>query len=241
MNEHTLSVGSYTVTFPLPRVSKQHIIMTFCNSCGEIPRRCQCSAIKRLEKVTAPAGPKIRKGDWIKDQPNAHNITNEQMIAVSKQVQDTASALSAYEKDETRHGQQKWKTFETNYQRTKGITLAQSLQEIEQFAKTGQNTNRVKSPTSDQIDNKEGRTRDSNTSITSDREETSKFYVDEASRITSSSSSVQHAIPRRSNQVGNKSAKENIQFKENTAKGTNFLIQYQDKVKRSYQPKRNLV
>lgn len=34
-------------------------------------------------------------------------------------------------------GQQKWKLFETNYQREKGISLEQSLQEIEEFERTG--------------------------------------------------------------------------------------------------------
>jgi len=41
------------------------------------------------------------------------------------------TAAASEEEKEKKYGQQKWGLFETNYQRTKGITTEQSLQEIE--------------------------------------------------------------------------------------------------------------
>lgn len=41
------------------------------------------------------------------------------------------------DKNEKKHNQQKWGLFETNYQREKGITTEESLQEIEQFQAEG--------------------------------------------------------------------------------------------------------
>eukprot|EP01108_Squamamoeba_japonica_P002985 TRINITY_DN2496_c0_g2_i1.p1 TRINITY_DN2496_c0_g2~~TRINITY_DN2496_c0_g2_i1.p1 ORF type:complete len:191 (+),score=9.07 TRINITY_DN2496_c0_g2_i1:38-574(+) len=49
---------------------------------------------------------------------------------------DVTDAVKASDDNETR-GQQKWKGFETNYQRTKGISTDESIKEIEEFARTG--------------------------------------------------------------------------------------------------------
>eukprot|EP00512_Aurantiochytrium_limacinum_P005028 CAMPEP_0171498682 /NCGR_PEP_ID=MMETSP0958-20121227/7991_1 /TAXON_ID=87120 /ORGANISM="Aurantiochytrium limacinum, Strain ATCCMYA-1381" /LENGTH=193 /DNA_ID=CAMNT_0012033119 /DNA_START=88 /DNA_END=669 /DNA_ORIENTATION=+ len=50
-----------------------------------------------------------------------------------RENEDTASK----EKREKRYNQQQWGLFETNYQREKGITTEESLQEIERFERDG--------------------------------------------------------------------------------------------------------
>mmetsp|Transcript_17136 Transcript_17136/g.21111 ORF Transcript_17136/g.21111 Transcript_17136/m.21111 type:complete len:163 (+) Transcript_17136:292-780(+) len=55
------------------------------------------------------------------------------MCEVTEKVREAEFVLSV-DKEAKRYGQQKWKIFETNYQRTKGITLEESLEEIENFA-----------------------------------------------------------------------------------------------------------
>ena len=47
------------------------------------------------------------------------------------------SAAAPQAEKEKKYGQQKWGLFETDYQRRKGITTEQSLQEIEQFCEGG--------------------------------------------------------------------------------------------------------
>ena len=53
--------------------------------------------------------------------------------AATRTFIDSASAAEKADKK----GQQKWGLFETNYQRTKGISTAESMNEIEEFARTG--------------------------------------------------------------------------------------------------------
>lgn len=56
-----------------------------------------------------------------------------------------ANANASDKDKQAKYGQQKWGLFETNYQRNKGITLEQSLQEIEGSARSG-NTSIKKNP-----------------------------------------------------------------------------------------------
>jgi len=60
----------------------------------------------------------------------------EDMVGVTGAVRSyTANATP--EERERKYGQQKWGLFETDYQRRKGITTEQSLQEIEDFCANG--------------------------------------------------------------------------------------------------------
>jgi hypothetical protein len=56
-----------------------------------------------------------------------------QTTQATKQYVASATA----DEQQSRKGQQQWGLFETNYQRTKGISTAESMQEIEDFARTG--------------------------------------------------------------------------------------------------------
>jgi hypothetical protein len=58
------------------------------------------------------------------------------LLQATTATRSYVSAASEAEKD-SRKGQQKWGLFETNYQRNKGISTAESMQEIEDFARTG--------------------------------------------------------------------------------------------------------
>ena len=58
----------------------------------------------------------------------------ENLTTVTGAVRANLASASEEQKDK-KYGQQKWGMFETHYQRTKGITTEQSLQEIEDFAK----------------------------------------------------------------------------------------------------------
>eukprot|EP00300_Choanocystis_sp_HF-7_P022371 c21616_g1_i1.p1 GENE.c21616_g1_i1~~c21616_g1_i1.p1 ORF type:complete len:199 (+),score=40.47 c21616_g1_i1:30-626(+) len=79
---------------------------------------------------------------WLRAQQQQRKvpISNANVMAqnpaglsgVTGAVRDHMNNASASEKSGT-SGQQKWGLFETNYQRTKGITTEQSLQEIEAF------------------------------------------------------------------------------------------------------------
>ena len=64
------------------------------------------------------------------------NYTNEQLTGTTDAVRNYMDNASEKEKTEKK-GQQQWGLFETNYQRNKGITTDQSLQEIEEFCKGG--------------------------------------------------------------------------------------------------------
>merc|ERR1712063_208449 len=64
------------------------------------------------------------------------NYTNEQLTGATGAVRNYIDNASEKEKTEKK-GQQQWGLFETNYQRNKGISTEQSLNEIEQFCKDG--------------------------------------------------------------------------------------------------------
>jgi len=61
--------------------------------------------------------------------PGTH-YTAEELTGTTQAVRSYAASASQAEK-EKKFGQQKWGLFETNYQRNKGITTDESLQEIE--------------------------------------------------------------------------------------------------------------
>mmetsp|Transcript_19145 Transcript_19145/g.29987 ORF Transcript_19145/g.29987 Transcript_19145/m.29987 type:complete len:209 (-) Transcript_19145:108-734(-) len=69
----------------------------------------------------------------------------------SGSLQGTCDAVRNYQNNastaekEKKYNQQKWGLFETNYQREKGITTEQSLQEIEEFAAGGGKTQGIDS------------------------------------------------------------------------------------------------
>merc|ERR1712137_1338023 len=67
-------------------------------------------------------------------KPNKMN--KEDMTNTTGAVRDYMNSASEKEKTELK-GQQKWGLFETNYQRNKGISTDQSLQEIEDFCQGG--------------------------------------------------------------------------------------------------------
>merc|ERR1712137_474203 len=68
------------------------------------------------------------------------NYTNEQLKDTTGAVRNYMANASEKEKTEKK-GQQQWGLFETNYQRNKGISTDQSLNEIEQFCKDGVTVN----------------------------------------------------------------------------------------------------
>jgi len=62
--------------------------------------------------------------------------TREQAVGITSTVRAYQNVASDEEKNK-KYNQQKWGLFETNYQRTKGITTEQSLQEIERTFGSG--------------------------------------------------------------------------------------------------------
>ena len=62
--------------------------------------------------------------------------STSELRGVTAAVRSYSAAAPQAEK-EKKYGQQKWGLFETDYQRRKGITTEQSLQEIEQFCEGG--------------------------------------------------------------------------------------------------------
>eukprot|EP01089_Gocevia_fonbrunei_P022285 TRINITY_DN8960_c0_g1_i1.p1 TRINITY_DN8960_c0_g1~~TRINITY_DN8960_c0_g1_i1.p1 ORF type:complete len:188 (+),score=75.62 TRINITY_DN8960_c0_g1_i1:3-566(+) len=61
---------------------------------------------------------------------------SDELRGVTGAIRDYSNNASQAEKDK-KTGQQQWGLFETNYQRNKGITTDQSLDEIEDFSKNG--------------------------------------------------------------------------------------------------------
>ena len=116
--------------------------MPFCTNCGsQLPpssKFCpECGTKAPETNVSSKAA-----------QFSSANRSPDSLLAPSKQNQGgsltgTTQAVRSYmasaseEEKEKKYGQQKWGLFETDYQRRKGITTEQSLQEIEDFAKNG--------------------------------------------------------------------------------------------------------
>ncbi|GBG33655.1 Hypothetical Protein FCC1311_098782 [Hondaea fermentalgiana] len=88
---------------------------------------CQCGEPVRLNPVYCPhCGEKLRDVDGDEDE----------LTAVTNAVRENEATASP-EKREKRYNQQQWGLFETNYQREKGISTEESLQEIERFQADG--------------------------------------------------------------------------------------------------------
>lgn len=117
--------------------------MPFCTNCGsQLPPSSKfcpgCGTKVPTTTVTAKAA-----------QFSSANRSPDSLLAPSKQTQGqgsltgTTQAVRTYiagaseEEKEKKYGQQKWGLFETDYQRRKGITTEESLQEIEDFARNG--------------------------------------------------------------------------------------------------------
>jgi hypothetical protein len=95
--------------------------MAYCSQCGEILKAH--NFCMRCGKNSSPRLP---------NDP----MKKEDLGEITSAVRGFVDAASD-EKKEKREGQQKWKLFETHYQRTKGITLEESLLEIENFMEHG--------------------------------------------------------------------------------------------------------
>lgn len=95
--------------------------MAYCSQCGEILKAH--NFCMRCGKNSVPHLP---------NQP----LQKEELGEITSAVRGFMDVASD-EKKEGRTHQQKWKLFETHYQRTKGITLEQSLLEIENFMDHG--------------------------------------------------------------------------------------------------------
>eukprot|EP01105_Mastigella_eilhardi_P013146 TRINITY_DN298_c3_g1_i1.p1 TRINITY_DN298_c3_g1~~TRINITY_DN298_c3_g1_i1.p1 ORF type:complete len:216 (-),score=56.87 TRINITY_DN298_c3_g1_i1:90-737(-) len=104
--------------------------MVFCAQCGEIVNGKFCS------KCGAPVGGGGATPPPCPPRNSSGQPQEEQLTGVTSAVRDYAAHASTEEK-EKKYGQQKWGLFETNYQRNKGISTDQSLQEIEDFAHHG--------------------------------------------------------------------------------------------------------
>lgn len=103
--------------------------MVFCSNCGtQVPDAARfCPECGTQASSAASSSGGVFTGD---------THTSEELTGVTSAVRSYAANASAEEK-EKKYGQQKWGLFETNYQRNKGISTEQSLQEIEEFASTG--------------------------------------------------------------------------------------------------------
>lgn len=118
--------------------------MVFCGDCGtknaDDGLFCQeCGAsLQAPDKVAAPAAPAEGVGGAVQEYTD--KIQKEYAIDPEEGVCSAVrSYISGATKAETekKTGQQQWGLFETNYQRTKGITTEESLQEIENAVNHG--------------------------------------------------------------------------------------------------------
>eukprot|EP01087_Luapelamoeba_hula_P007755 TRINITY_DN1902_c0_g1_i3.p1 TRINITY_DN1902_c0_g1~~TRINITY_DN1902_c0_g1_i3.p1 ORF type:complete len:221 (-),score=62.78 TRINITY_DN1902_c0_g1_i3:59-721(-) len=105
--------------------------MVFCSECGSGPLPAGASFCAKCG--TAVPGAAVHTGGT---QVSGTPYTREEITNVTGAVRDYAANASQKEK-ETKYNQQKWGLFETNYQRNKGITTDESLQEIEEFCQHG--------------------------------------------------------------------------------------------------------
>lgn len=108
-------------------------------------RKC----LAALKTIVEQRGTLEKQNIWRKDaaevrakQNNVrHNYHKKEVKTLSDVTQAVRNFKESTNKDADlryqKKGQQKWKLFETNYQREKGISLEQSLQEIEEFERTG--------------------------------------------------------------------------------------------------------
>jgi len=98
----------------------------YCTSCGEI--------IINNAKFCSKCGTQIAVN--FSARTDLETPSTEQLTGVTSGVRSYINNASEDEKN-SKKGQQSWGLFETNYQRNKGITTHQSLDEIEQFSNEG--------------------------------------------------------------------------------------------------------
>lgn len=105
--------------------------MGFCGECGaEVAQAKFCPSCGFATKNAAPSVATATQ-KYQENLPKNYSTDGYNGVGgIVDAVRGYANAASEEEK-EKKTGQQKWGMFETNYQRTKGITTEQSLQEIE--------------------------------------------------------------------------------------------------------------
>jgi len=112
--------------------------MPFCVNCGtSLPagaKFCPSCGTKAPGDAPAPSTPPRNSTAAAYEAAGGH--TTGELRGVTSAVRDYTAHASQAEKDK-KYGQQKWGLFETDYQRRKGITTEQSLQEIEAFCDGG--------------------------------------------------------------------------------------------------------
>jgi len=115
--------------------------MPFCTNCGtrvDGAKFCPNCGTKVADACEPAAPPPCPRGAPAPQRPSdmVSHEKKEEMVGVTGAVRSYTANASAEEK-ERKYGQQKWGLFETDYQRRKGITTEQSLQEIEDFCANG--------------------------------------------------------------------------------------------------------
>jgi len=112
--------------------------MVFCSNCGTslsaTAKFCPNCGTKVEAPAPAPATPP--RGSVCAQAEANGGYSAGELRGVTNAVRDYSNNASQAEK-EKKYGQQKWGLFETDYQRRKGITTEQSLQEIEAFCDGG--------------------------------------------------------------------------------------------------------
>lgn len=118
--------------------------MPFCTNCGsQLPPSSKfcpgCGTKVPTTTVTAKAA-QFSSANRSPDSLLAPSTSSKQgqgSLTGTTQAVRTYIAGASEEEKEKKYGQQKWGLFETDYQRRKGITTEESLQEIEDFARNG--------------------------------------------------------------------------------------------------------
>lgn len=106
----------------------------FCPSCGTAVAAAVAPAPVARDSPPPPTPP--RNNTVAAAAEAAGGPSTGELRGVTAAVRSYSAAAPQAEK-EKKYGQQKWGLFETDYQRRKGITTEQSLQEIEAFCDGG--------------------------------------------------------------------------------------------------------
>mmetsp|Transcript_680 Transcript_680/g.1131 ORF Transcript_680/g.1131 Transcript_680/m.1131 type:complete len:219 (+) Transcript_680:68-724(+) len=191
-------------------------------------------------------------GEKLQDISNLEKT--DQMTEITKAVRDVTNAASD-EKRDKKYNQQKWGLFETNYQREKGITTEESLQEIEAFSRDGtipEGEIKIKQATVG------GEFRNDLDKVVRDKEDKKKtsFIKRISKRLSSrgkssaeSSASGGSSSPGQRGVAGEKFAAEASntgknefasKFGQGGGAGAAFFSQHQEKEKKKYMPMKNL-
>lgn len=117
--------------------------MPFCTNCGsQLPpnsKFCPGCGTKVPTTAVAEKAAHYSSANRSPDDLLAPSKSNQNQGSLTGTTQAVRSyiASASEEEKEKKYGQQKWGLFETDYQRRKGITTEESLQEIEDFANNG--------------------------------------------------------------------------------------------------------